>query len=58
MKIQFNYKDNNYYILSWSKECNLITIKKESGSIARDIKYPDTMTVKDFLAKLEKINFM
>lgn len=58
MKIQFNYKGNKYFILSWSKECNLITIKKESGSIARDIKYPDKMTVKEFLEKLEKINFM
>ena len=55
--IHFCYKGNNYTIVSWSAACELIEIKKADGKICRCIKYDDELTVKDFLSKLENINF-
>ena len=56
--IHFCYKGNNYTIASWSVACGLMEIKKVDGKISRFIKYDGELTVKDFLSKLEKINFM
>ena len=56
--IHFNYKGNKYTIIAWSKACYLMEIKKDDGKIGRFIKYDDELTVKDFLSKLEKVNFM
>ena len=56
--IHFCYKGNNYTIVSWSVTCGLMEIKKDDGKISRFIKYDGELTVKDFLSKLEKINFM
>lgn len=56
--IHFNYKGNSYTIISWSTVCGLMEIKKDSGTIGRFIKYDDKLTVKDFLSKLEQVNFM
>ena len=56
--IHFCYKGNNYTIVSWSNLCGLMEIKKDTGKIGRFIKYNEKLTVKDFLNKLENINFM
>ena len=56
--IHFCYKGNNYTIVSWSVTCGLMEIKKVEGKIGRLIKYDGRLTVKDFLSKLENINFM
>lgn len=55
--ITFNYKNHKYTILSWYEKINQIEIKKDSGSIARIIRYSPLLTVKQFLSNLEKINF-
>ena len=56
--IHFCYKGNNYTIVSWSVICGLMEIKKADGKIGRCIKYDGELTVKDFLSRLENINFM
>ena len=56
--IHFCYKGNNYTIVSWNVTCGLMEIKKVEGKIGRFIKYDSELTVKDFLSKLENINFM
>ena len=56
--IHFCYKGNNYTIVSWSVTCGLMEIKKADGKIGRFIKYDGELTVKDFLSRLESINFM
>ena len=56
--IHFCYKGNNYTIVAWSVTCGLMEIKKADGKIGRVIRYNDNLTVKDFLSKLENINFM
>ena len=56
--IHFCYKGNNYTIVSWSIVCGLMEIKKTDGKIGRFIKYDGELTVKDFLRRLENINFM
>ena len=56
--IHFSYNGNKYTIVSWSVQCGLMEIKKESGKIGRFIQYDDTLKLTDFLSKLEKINFM
>ena len=56
--IHFNYKGEQYTIVSWSIPCGLMEIKKASGKISRFIKYDNKLTVKNFLHKLEQVNFM
>ena len=56
--IHFNYKGDKYTIVSWSQACGLMEIKKEGGKISRFIRYTEKCLVKDFLSKLESINFM
>ena len=56
--IHFNYKGEQYTIVSWSQSCGLMEIKKDSGAIGRFIKYDSKLKLTDFLSKLEKINFM
>ena len=56
--IHFCYKGNNYTIVLWNVACGLMEIKKADGKIGRFIKYDGELTVKDFLSKLENINFM
>lgn len=56
--IHFNYKGKQYTIVSWSIPCRFMEIKKDNGKIGRFIKYDDKLTVKDFLSKLEQVNFM
>lgn len=51
------HKNHVYAILSHSVLCGIMTVKKDTGKIARDIKYNGKMKVKDFLERLEKINF-
>lgn len=51
------HKNHVYAVLSHSVSCGLMTIKKDTGTIERDIKYNGKMKVKDFLERLEKINF-
>ena len=55
--IHFNYKGDKYTIYFYP--CNYCaTIQKVGGKIPREIMYDNKLTVKDFLKKLEKINFM
>lgn len=56
--INFNYKGNKYYILSWSVSCGLMEIKKQGGKIGRFIKHDDKIKLSDFLGKLEKLDFI
>lgn len=56
--IHFNYKGEQYTIITWFKVLKLMEIKKASGNISRFIRYTEKLTVKDFLSKLENINFM
>lgn len=54
--IIFNYKNHNYE-LSFFPCGNLLVIKKDTGKIAREIKYSSGVKFSDFLKRLEKINF-
>lgn len=56
--IHFNYNGEQYTIVTWYNSIGLMEIKKASGNISRFIRYTKKLTVKDFLSKLEKINFM
>lgn len=56
--IHFNYNGEQYTIIIWFKVLKLMEIKKASGNISRFIRYTEKLTVKDFLSKLENINFM
>jgi len=61
--IHFNYKGNSYTIITWIIDLRvnpsgMVKIKKAGGKFVKLIIYPDNWTVKDFLHKLEKINFM
>lgn len=56
--IHFNYKGDKYTIVTWFNTIGLMEIKKASGKISRFICYTEILSVKDFLSKLENINFM
>ena len=55
--IHFNYKNHKYTIVSWYSNIRMMEIKKDTGSIVRTIIYSPFLTVKDFLSRLEKVNF-
>lgn len=55
--IHFNYKNHKYTIISWYSNIRMMEIKKDTGTIARTIIYPSVLTVKEFLSRLEKVNF-
>ena len=55
--IIFNYNGHEYKLRFITVFSNYIEVSKDSGKVSREIVYSDSLTMIDFLKKLESINF-
>lgn len=53
----FNYNGHEYKLRFITVFSNWIEVSKDNGKVSREIVYNDSLTVTDFLKKLETINF-